>query len=220
MSCRPIQLRGLGRQRKKMPTVIAFSSSCSMLPIITANSIAHSFCQLIAIKHTFNYFNKGLICSAQKKGHCAVPEHTAAWPFRAEIKQGISPGSESGYKYIIIRWTFETFIFMLVIHCSASIYFPAVRKSCKGMSDSSSIVISIIPPSELPPHLFLPLITPLHPCKVALILPSGKSMQLATLQHPEIRSRSWHYSSLGCKPLTSVACVSTKKKGWEGRGTQ
>lgn len=39
---------------KEMPTVIAFSSSCSTLPIITANSIVRSFGQLIAIKHTFN----------------------------------------------------------------------------------------------------------------------------------------------------------------------
>lgn len=72
---------------KKMPTVIAFSSSCSMVPIITANSIVRSFCQLLAIKHTFNYFNKGLICSTQKKGHHALPKHTAASPFTEEIKK-------------------------------------------------------------------------------------------------------------------------------------
>lgn len=70
-----------------MPTVIAFSSSCSMLPIITANSIVRSFCQLIAIKHTFNYFNKGLICSTQKEGQKTVPKHTAAPAFSPEIKQ-------------------------------------------------------------------------------------------------------------------------------------
>lgn len=58
-----------------------------MLPIITANSIVRSFCQLIAIKHTSNYFHKGLICSTQKEGQETVPKHTAAPAFSPEIKQ-------------------------------------------------------------------------------------------------------------------------------------
>lgn len=70
-----------------MPTVIAFSSFCSMLLIITANSIVHSFCRPIAIKHTFNYFNKRLICRTQKEGQKTVPKHTAAPVLSPEIKQ-------------------------------------------------------------------------------------------------------------------------------------
>lgn len=70
-----------------MPTVIAFSPFCSVRPSITANPTVRSFCQLTAIKHTFNYFNKGLICRTQKEGQKTVPKHTAAPAFSPEIKQ-------------------------------------------------------------------------------------------------------------------------------------
>jgi hypothetical protein len=70
-----------------MPTVIASSSLCSTFAIITANSIVRSASQLVAIKHAFNYFNKGLICSTPKEGLNTVPKHTAAPAFSPEIKQ-------------------------------------------------------------------------------------------------------------------------------------
>lgn len=45
-----------------------------MCPIITANSIVHSFCQLLAIKHTFNCFHKAFNMQCTKQGH---DTHTA-----------------------------------------------------------------------------------------------------------------------------------------------
>jgi hypothetical protein len=60
---------------------------CSTFAIITANSIVRSASQLVAIKHAFNYFNKGLICSTPKEGLNTVPKHTAAPAFSPEIKQ-------------------------------------------------------------------------------------------------------------------------------------
>lgn len=173
-----------------MPTVIAFSSSCSTLPIIAANSIVPSFCQRIAIKHTFNYFNKGLICSAPKGGHCAVPKHTAAQPFSSEIKQeyhwAANPVTNTSLLDEHLRHLFSGLLFT----SSACIISPWHEKELQCATDGFAIVISIILPSELPPFHFPPLITPLHACKVALILSPGESLQLATLQHPEIRDPS------------------------------
>lgn len=150
-----------------------------MLPVITANSIVCSFCQLIAIKHTFNYFNQGLICSAQKKGHCAVPKHTAAWPFSSEIKDGYrwaaNPVANTSLLDEHLRLLFSCLLFSAQgAYISLAWEKAAFRgwQFCRCYLNNAAHQAA---PSHPPPSLLPPTS---HTCKIALILSLGKSLQL------------------------------------------
>lgn len=144
-----------------MSTVIAFSSSCSMFPIITSNSIAHSFCQRIAIKHTFNYFNKGLICSAQKQGHCAVPKHTAARPFSSEIREesrwAAKPVTNTSLLDEHLR-----LLFCCLLFSARCAYISLARKRAVARDGQLCHCYLNNTSNQAAPFPFSPLITPLY----------------------------------------------------------